>query len=146
MNEIIQTIESHPSLESAPKRDLTDRQRMLVDLIVENEEQKLGASFTSLAVRAGFGDGTNREASRTSATNALRKGHVQDALADRLKLTLGMGAVRATTELIRLATESRSEFVRMHSSNSILDRAGIQKPDTGLKFSAGQLTVKIDLS
>jgi hypothetical protein len=39
MNEIIQTIEDHPSLESGQKRQLTDRQRVLVELIVENEEQ-----------------------------------------------------------------------------------------------------------
>ena len=146
MNEIIKTIKDLPSLKSGPKRELTERQLLLVELIVDNEERRENASFTSLAVRAGFGDGSNREASRTSATNALRKTHVQNALAERLKLTLGMGAVKATIELIRLATESRSEFVRMHSSNSILDRAGIQKLDNVLNLSAGQIIVKIDLT
>ena len=72
-------------------------QRLLVDLIVDNGEQKKGASFASLVVRAGYGDGTKREASRTTNTNTLQKAYVQDALAERLCLTLGMGAVRATT-------------------------------------------------
>ena len=48
-------------------------------------------------MRAGYGDETKREALRTTNTNALQKAYVQDALAERLNLTLGMGAVRATT-------------------------------------------------
>ena len=97
MYDIIKINEDHPSLEFSLKRQFTENQRLLVDLIVDNGEQKQGASFASLAVRAGYGDETKREASRTTNANALQKAYVQDALAERLNLTLGMGAVRATT-------------------------------------------------
>ena len=97
MYDIIKMNEGHPSLEFSLKRQFTEYQRLLIDLIVENEEKKQGASFSSLAVRAGYGDGTNREASRTTDTNALQKAYVQDALEELLNLTLGMGTFRATT-------------------------------------------------
>jgi hypothetical protein len=72
MYDIIKINEDHPSLEFSLNRQLTEHQRLLIDLIVENEEQKQGASFASLAVRAGYGDETKREASRTTNTNALQ--------------------------------------------------------------------------
>ena len=59
MYDIIKINEDHPSLESSLKRQFTENQRLLVDLIVDNGEQKQGASFASLAVRAGYGDETN---------------------------------------------------------------------------------------
>ena len=58
MYDIIKINEDHPSLESSLKRQFTENQRLLVDLIVDNGEQKQGASFASLAVRAGYGDET----------------------------------------------------------------------------------------
>ena len=125
------------------RREPTDLQKRLVDIFVAAEHEE-GISVTQAAINAGYRGG--REAARVSATKALQQPHVQKYLQERLQTILGIGAVGATATLVRLSTGAKSEYVRLHAAASVLDRAGITKPDQSVRVNAGELIVNIDLS
>ena len=45
MKNILSSVEDHFSLRKAPSRELTERQQLLVDFIVESEERRENVSF-----------------------------------------------------------------------------------------------------
>ena len=130
-----------PAAESS--KELTDKQRALVDIIVTSELEG-GISLTEAAVQAGYGN--TRESSRVIATHTLELPQVQQYLRSRLESQLQISAVTAFKVLNDLIQNGRSEHVRQQAANSVLDRAGVTKQNAKPSMQFGELVVNIDLS
>lgn len=118
-------------------RDLTDKQRALVDTLVAT-----GCSITDAASAAGYADG---ESGRVTASKTLRLPHVQAYMMQVVAETLGISAARAASKMVQLATDARSEYVQLEASKDILDRTGFKPPDRKQIVADGDITVRIDL-
>ena len=118
-------------------RDLTDKQRALVDTLVAT-----GCSITDAASTAGYAAG---ESGRVTASKTLRLPHVQAYMMQVVAETLGISAARAASKMVQLATDARSEYVQLEASKDILDRTGFKPPDRKQIVADGDITVRIDL-
>jgi phage terminase small subunit len=116
---------------------LTDKQTALVDTLVAT-----GCSITEAAKLAGYADG---ESGRVSASKALRTGHVQQYMMQRIGESLGLNATVAAAKMLTLARGAKSEYVQLEASKDILDRAGFKAPDKHMHLHAGDIKVSIDL-
>jgi len=80
----------------ARKRDLSDLQTKLVDILIGAEDTG-GTSLAQAAVDAGYKGG--REPARVSATKALQQPHVRSYFQDRIQEILIVGAPAALKTL-----------------------------------------------
>ena len=56
-----------------------------------------------------------------------------------------LGAIPAVHTIVRLATEAKSDYVKLEASKDILDRSGFKAPDRVQHQVGGNLNIKIDL-
>jgi len=117
---------------------LTDKQIKLVDTLVAT-----GCSITEASKVAGYAKG---EAGRVTASKALKTPHVQDYMMKCIAESIGMNATIASSKLMKLASNAKSEYVQLEASKDILDRAGFKAPDKHLHLHSGDIKVNIDLS
>ena len=126
-----------PNKPVAATRDLTQKQRALVDTLVAT-----GCSITEAAGEAGYAEG---ESGRVTASKTLRFPHVQTYLMQQVAENLGISAARAASRMVQLATNARSEYVQLEASKDILDRTGYKPPDRSQAVVDGDIRVSIDL-
>jgi len=120
------------------ERKLTRKQTALVDYLVAN-----GGTVKDAAHAVGYADG---ESGRVSASKALRLGHVQAYMMQRIGESIGLNATTAAAKMVRLASGAKSEYVQLEASKDILDRAGFKAPDKHMHLHAGDISVSIDLA
>lgn len=120
------------------KRDLTDRQRRLVEAFVAN-----GGNLTQAAHEAGYAQGNS---GRVSAYKAMKTAHVRQYLMEAMSDAFGMNAAKALGRVVQLASGAKSEYVQLEASKDLLDRAGFKPIDRSQVQVAGDIKVSIDLS
>ena len=119
------------------KDGLTNRQRLLVDTLVAE-----GCSIAKASQIAGYSKG---ESGRVTASKTLRLPKVIEYMHSRVAEIGRLGTIPAIKNMVRLATEAKSEYVQMESSKDLLDRGGFKAPDKVQHSVGGNLTIKIDL-
>ena len=119
-------------------RQLTARQRKLVDTLVAD-----GCSIKEASVRAGYAEG---ESGRVTASKTLKLPKVQAYMMEAVANSIGINATIASSKLLKLAREARSEYVQLEASRDILDRAGFKPPERRLVHTTGEFSITIDLS
>ncbi len=119
------------------KTNLTTKQKQLVDTIVTT-----GCSVTKGAEIAGYAKG---ESGRVVASRTLRLPHVQKYMLQCVANTLGVGAGLASSKLLQLATNAKSEYVQLQSCIDILDRTGFTAPEKHQHQVIGDVKVNINL-
>ena len=122
------------------KDKLTPKQMKLVDTIVTT-----GCSVTEAGKLAGYSSTNNRESARVIASKTLRLGKVQKYMLQQVAKTLGVGAGIASSKLLQLATDSKSEYVQLQSCIDILDRTGFKAPEKHQHQLIGDVKVNINL-
>src|SRR5215472_9158180 len=105
-------------------RDLTPRQRALVDTLVAT-----GCTITEAARIAGYSGGSGTDGARVTASRTLRLPHVAAYLRRQMQDAFRLEAPRALATLRRLHTLGASEYVQYHAAVSLLDRAGYLQLD-----------------
>jgi len=105
-------------------RDLTPRQRALVDTLVAT-----GCTITEAARIAGYSGGSGTDGARVTASRTLRLPHVAAYLRRQMQDAFRLEAPRALATLRRLHTLGASEYVQYHAAVSLLDRAGYRQLD-----------------
>ena len=116
---------------------LTPKQIKLVDTLVAQ-----GCSITQASQIAGYAQG---DSGRVTASKALKLPHVQDYMMRCINESIGMNATIASSKLVKLAKDAKSEYVQLEASKDILDRAGFKAPDKHLHLHQGDIKVSIDL-
>jgi hypothetical protein len=119
------------------KDGLTYKQRLLVDTIVAE-----GCSIAKASQIAGYAKG---ESGRVTASKTLRLPKVIEYFNSKVAEIGRLGAIPAVHTIVRLATEAKSDYVKLEASKDILDRSGFKAPDRVQHSHAGTLSVKIDL-
>ena len=122
------------------KDKLTPKQMKLVDTIVTT-----GCSVTEAGKLAGYSSTNNRESARVIASKTLRLSKVQKYMLQQVAKTLGVGAGIASSKLLQLATDSKSEYVQLQSCIDILDRTGFKAPEKHQHQLIGDVKVNINL-
>ncbi len=120
------------------KRDLTDRQRRLVEAYVSN-----GGNLTKAAHEAGYAEGNS---GRVSAYKAMKTAHVRMYLMEAMSEAFGLSAAKALGRVVQLSGGAKSEYVQLEASKDLLDRAGFKPIDRSQVQVAGDIKVSIDLS
>ena len=133
-----QTVERALDMSGVIKRDLTERQRALVDAFVAN-----GGNVAKAAHEAGYAAGNS---GRASAYKAMKTPHVQQYLMQATADAFGIHAVRALGRVAELSSGAKSEYVQLEASKDLLDRAGFKPIDRSQVQIAGDIQVTIDLS
>lgn len=110
---------------------LTARQQALVDLMVSG-----GLSLAAAGAAAGYAD-------RSATYKAWRLDHVQDEYR-RAVLDAMREDVPLALEARRALLGARSELVRLHAAQDVLDRAGLTAPKAGT-ITVGTVNVQINL-
>jgi hypothetical protein len=105
-------------------RDLTPRQRALVDTLVAT-----GCTITEAARIAGYSGGSGTDGARVTASRTLRLPHVAAYLRRQMQDAFRLEAPRALATLRRLHTMGASEYVQYHAAATLLDRAGYGQLD-----------------
>jgi len=105
-------------------RDLTPRQRALVDTLVAT-----GCTITEAARIAGYSGGSGTDGARVTASRTLRLPHVAAYLRRQMQDAFRLEAPRALATLRRLHTMGASEYVQYHAASTLLDRAGYGQLD-----------------
>ena len=118
---------------------LTERQRRLVDLIVDE-----GKNTSDAAQPAGYSP-ENHQSARNAAYKALKLPHVQAYMFKRVAEAVGLLSPKALGTLDSLLG-AKSEYVRMQTAQDLLDRAGFKAPPDVAKTQSGSVSVTIDLS
>ena len=126
------------SIAKTENDELTDKQRKLVDTIVDT-----GCSITEAAKSAGYSTG---DGGRVTASRTLRIPKVQSYMMKQIANTVGLGAVHASRKMVDLSMNARSEYVQLEASKDILDRVGIRAPDKVQHTLDANLSVNIDLT
>jgi len=116
---------------------LTPKQRALVDYLVAT-----GGTLKSAATAAGYAEG---QSGRVTASKTVRLPHVQAYMMQRVAETIGLNATAAVSQVLKLASGAKSEYVRLEASKDILDRAGFKPVDRSQVQVAGDIRVSIDL-
>src|SRR5215472_11820582 len=93
-------------------RDLTPRQRALVDTLVAT-----GCTITEAARIAGYSGGSGTDGARVTASRTLRLPHVAAYLRRQMQDAFRLEAPRALATLRRLHTLDASEYVQYHAAN-----------------------------
>ena len=119
------------------KDGLTYKQRMLVDTLVTQN-----CSIAKASQIAGYAKG---ESGRVTASKTLRLPKVIEYFNSKVAEIGRLGAIPAVHTIVRLATEAKSDYVKLEASKDILDRSGFKAPDRVQHSHAGTLSVKIDL-
>jgi len=122
------------------KTNLTTKQKQLVDTIVTT-----GCSVTEAGKLAGYSSSNNKESARVIASKTLRLPHVQKYMLQCVANTLGVGAGLASSKLLQLATNAKSEYVQLQSCIDILDRTGFKAPEKHQHQVIGDVKVNINL-
>ena len=122
------------------KDKLTPKQIKLVDTIVTT-----GCSVTEAGKLAGYSSSNNKESARVIASKTLRLPKVQKYMLQLIAKTLGVGAGIASSKLINLATNAKSEYVQLQSCIDILDRTGFKAPEKHQHQVIGDVKVNINL-
>lgn len=123
-----------PATVSSP---LTPKQRALVDYLVAK-----GGTLRAAATAAGYAEG---QSGRVTASKTVRLPHVQAYMMQRVAETIGLNATTAVSQVLKLASGAKSEYVRLEASKDILDRAGFKPVDRSQVQMAGDIRVSIDL-
>jgi len=123
------------------EEQLTDKQRALVDTIVSE-----GCSIVEGAEKAGYSTKVSRESARVSASRTLRLPKVQKYMMECVSRTIGLGAVTASSKMVKLADSARSEYVQLEASKDILDRVGLRVAEKVSHTIDGDFKINIDLS
>ncbi len=119
------------------KRQLTRRQRDLVDAYVAN-----GGNLTKASQEAGYAEGNS---GRVSAWKAMKNAHVQQYLMEVTAEAFGKHAAMAVHKVAGLAQKAKSEYVQLQAAQDLLDRAGFKPIDRAQVQVAGDIKVSIDL-
>tara|TARA_R100000995_G_scaffold71471_1_gene40146 strand:- start:3 stop:497 length:495 start_codon:yes stop_codon:yes gene_type:complete len=119
------------------KDGLTYKQRALVDTLVAT-----GCTITEASQKAGYSKG---ESGRVVASRTLRLPKVQAYLQQEVSNKLGLGSVHASSTLLHLIQNGKSEYVRLEASKDLLDRIGMRAPDKVQHQVAGNISINIDL-
>ena len=117
-------------------RELTDKQRGLVDTLVAN-----GCSITQASQVAGYAKG---QAGRVTASKALKLPHVQQYMMEQIRESMALGATKSLNRILQLSGSAKSEYVQLEASKDILDRAGFKAPDKHMHLHTGDISVSID--
>ena len=89
------------------KDGLTYKQRLLVDTLVAT-----GCTITEASQKAGYSRG---ESGRVVASRTLRLPKVQAYLQQEVSNKLGLGSVHASSTLLHLIQNGKSEYVRLEN-------------------------------
>jgi phage terminase small subunit len=116
---------------------LTHKQRKLVDTLVAE-----GCSIAKASQIAGYSKG---ESGRVTASRTLRLPKVIEYMNSRVAEIGRLGTIPAIKNMVRLATNAKSEYVQMEASKDLLDRGGFKAPDRVQHQVGGNLSIKIDL-
>ena len=122
---------------------MTEHESRLVDIILGGERSGGSLSITEAGLKAGYRGG--RESARVSATRALQRSEVQNALRQRLEAEMLIAAPSAFKALADLSVNGKSEYVRSQAAAAVLDRTGFAKNDPRISINTGELNVNIDL-
>ena len=115
------------------------------EAIKELVENKYGYDFwynKEASQKAGYAKG---EAGRVIASRTLRLPKVQAYLQQEVSNKLGLGSVHASSTLLHLIQNGKSEYVRLEASKDLLDRIGMKAPDKVQHQVAGNISINIDL-
>ncbi len=126
-----------PRTQLSKKDGLTYKQRALVDTLVAT-----GCTITEASQKAGYSKG---EAGRVVASRTLRLPKVQAYLMQEVSNKLGLGSVHASSTLLHLIQNGKSEYVRLEASKDLLDRIGMRTPEKVQHNLSGNVQIKIDL-
>jgi len=126
-----------PRTQLSKKDGLTYKQRALVDTLVAT-----GCTITEASQKAGYSKG---ESGRVVASRTLRLPKVQAYLQQEVSNKLGLGSVHASSTLLHLIQNGKSEYVRLEASKDLLDRIGMRAPDKVQHNLSGNVQIKIDL-
>ena len=119
------------------KDGLTYKQRLLVDTIVAE-----GCSIAKASQIAGYAKG---DSCRVTASKTLRLPKVIEYMNSKVAEIGRLGTIPAIKNMVRLATNAKSEYVQMEASKDLLDRGGFKAPDRVQHQVGGNLSIKIDL-
>lgn len=119
------------------KDGLTHKQRLLVDTLVSEN-----CSIAKASQIAGYAKG---ESGRVTASKTLRLPKVIEYFNSKVAEIGRLGAIPAVHTIVRLATEAKSDYVKLEASKDILDRSGFKAPDRVQHQVGGNLNIKIDL-
>ena len=117
--------------------EISPKAKLLVDTLVAT-----GCTITKASKIAGY----KGNSSRVSASKMLRTPKVQEYMNQEIQRTLGLSATKASSTLLRLCTDAKSEYVQLEASKDILDRAGFKAPDKHQHLVKGDVSINIDLS
>jgi hypothetical protein len=122
------------------RRDLTDKQRALVEAIVTAAEKGAELTREEAGTLAGYGTG---DVARVQASRTLALPHVQDALRERLR---GMAVLEAPAALMMLRHVRRTGrgMQQLTAGMKLLDIAGMSQPDAGA-MSGQMIAVQVVL-
>lgn len=126
-----------PRTQLSKKDALTYKQRLLVDTLVASN-----CTITEASQKAGYAKG---EAGRVIASRTLRLPKVQAYLMQEVSNKLGLGSIHASSTLLHLIQNGKSEYVRLEASKDLLDRIGMKAPDKVQHNLSGNVSIKIDL-
>jgi len=116
---------------------LTTKQKDLVDTYVTT-----GKTIKECAEIVGYATG---ESGRVVASRTLRLPKVQAYLMQEVSNKLGLGSVHASSTLLHLIQNGKSEYVRLEASKDLLDRIGMRTPEKVQHNLSGNVQIKIDL-
>ena len=118
-------------------KDISPKAKLLVDTLVAT-----GCTITKASKIAGY----KGNSVRVSASKMLRTPKVQQYMNQEIQRTLGLSATKASSTLLKLCTDAKSEYVQLEASKDILDRAGFKAPDKHQHMVKGDFSINIDLS
>ena len=118
-------------------KDISSKAKLLVDTLVAT-----GCTITKASKIAGY----KGNSARVSASKMLRTPKVQQYMNQEIQRTLGLSATKASSTLLKLCTDAKSEYVQLEASKDILDRAGFKAPDKHQHLVKGDFSINIDLS
>ena len=116
---------------------ISGKAKSLVDTLVAT-----GCTITEASQKAGYSKG---EAGRVVASRTLRLPKVQAYLQQEVSNKLGLGSVHASSTLLHLIQNGKSEYVRLEASKDLLDRIGMKAPDKVQHSHHGNVSISIDL-
>ena len=117
--------------------EISAKAKLLVDTLVAT-----GCTITKASLVAGY----KGSSARVSASKMLRTPKVQQYMNQEIQRTLGLSATKASSTLLRLCTDAKSEYVQLEASKDILDRAGFKAPDKHQHLVKGDFSINIDLT
>ena len=118
-------------------KDISPKAKLLVDTLVAT-----GCTITKASKIAGY----KGNSARVSASKMLRTPKVQQYMNQEIQRTLGLSATKASSTLLKLCTDAKSEYVQLEASKDILDRAGYKPTEKSMTLVQGNINVSIDLT